>query len=187
VSFLCKTLDIVKEENPNRTILARLDSGFESDEVMKLLECCGLGYLITMRGTYGVRSTLFGVGPKAWRRVPFEDEGELEVGEFSIERGCWSKPHRRGVLRKRDWDKLQAHLFDRFGWSKSFFVSDRDSKPEDVARFYDKRADVERTISEAKHDLSIDRSRPRASRRTPRTSPSRSWPATFSSSTATVV
>jgi hypothetical protein len=52
VSFLCKTLDIVKEENPNRTILARLDSGFESDEVMKLLECCGLGYVIKMRGTY---------------------------------------------------------------------------------------------------------------------------------------
>jgi len=105
VSFLCKTLDIVKEENPNRTILARLDSGFESDEVMKLLECCGLGYLITMRGTYSVRSTLFRVGPKAWRRVPFEDEGEIEVGEFSIERGSSSKRlgtrFRIATLRRR--------------------------------------------------------------------------------------
>jgi hypothetical protein len=156
VPFLHKTLDIVKEGRPDRTILARLDSGFEIDEVMRLLERRGVGYVIKMRGTYSVTSTLFGLGPQAWRCVVFDGDGEIEVAEFSIQRGKWSQPRRMVVLRKRDLDNLQGHLFDRNGWSYSFFVTDRDWKPEDVARFYDKRADVERTICEAKNDLSID-------------------------------
>ncbi len=156
VSFLHKTLDIVKEGKPGRTILARLDSGFESDDVMRLLERRGVGYVIKTRGTYSVTSMLFGVGDKAWRRVAFDGEGEIEVSEFSIQRRKWSRPPRVVVLRKRDMDNPQGHLFDRVGRSYSFFVTDRDWKPEDVARFYDKRADVERTICEEKNDLSID-------------------------------
>ena len=116
VSFLHKTLDIVKEEKPGRTILARLDSGFESDDVMRLLERRGVGYVIKMRGTYSVTSTLFGVGDKAWRRVAFDGEGEIEVSEFSIQRRKWSRPRRVVVLRKRDMDNPQGHLFDRVGW-----------------------------------------------------------------------
>jgi hypothetical protein len=156
VSFLHKTLDIVKEGKPDRTILARLDSGFESDDVMKLLERRGVGYVIKMRATSSVSLILYGLGPTAWRRIPFDGDGEIEVGEFSFQRERWSRPRRMVVLRKRDMDHPQGRLFDRLGWSYSFFVTDRDWKPEDVARFYDKRADVERTICEAKNDLSID-------------------------------
>ena len=156
VSFLHKTLDIVKEGKPNRTILARLASGFESDDVMQLLERRGVGYVIKMRATSSVSMMLFGLGPTAWRRVDFDGDGEMEVGDFRHKRDAWGQERRVVILRKRDTDNPQGHLFDRFGWSYSFFVTDRDWKPEDVARFYDKRADVERTICEAKNDLSID-------------------------------
>ena len=156
VSFLHKTLDIVKEKKSDRTILARLDSGFESDDIMKLLERRGVGYVIKMRATSSVSMILFGLGPKAWRRVVVDGDGEMEIGDFRHKREAWSQERRVVILRKRDTDNTQGHLFDRFGWSYSFFVTDRDWKPEDVARFYDKRADVERTICEAKNDLSID-------------------------------
>lgn len=156
VSFLHKTVDIVKDGKPDRTILARLDSGFESDDVMKLLERRGVGYVIKMRATSSVSMILFGLGPKAWRRVDFDGDGEIEVGDFRHQRDNWGRERRVVILRKREMDNPQGHLFDRFGWSYSFFVTDRDWKPEDVARFYDKRADVERTICEAKNDLSID-------------------------------
>lgn len=156
VSFLHKTLDIAKEGKPERAILARLDSGFESDDVMRLLERRGVGYVIKMRATHSVILTLYGTGPQAWRRVAFDGDGEIEVGEFSVKRANWIRSRRLVVLRKREMDQPQGHLFDRLGWSYSFFVTDRDWKPEDVARFYDKRADVERTICEAKYDLSID-------------------------------
>ncbi|HZL94411.1 MAG TPA: IS1380 family transposase [Vicinamibacterales bacterium] len=155
VPFLHKTIDIVKDGKPDRTILARLDSGFESDDVMKLLERRGVGYVVKMRGTYSVTSNLLGLGRKAWRRVTFDGDGEIQVADLTCQREGWARPRRMVVLRKREMDQPQGHLFDRFGWSYSFFVTDRDWKPEDVARFYDKRADVERTICEAKHDLSI--------------------------------
>lgn len=156
VSFLHRTIDIVKEGGPGRTILARLDSGFESDDVMRLLERRGVGYVIKMRGTWSITSYLYGLGPRAWRRVAFDGDGEIEVADLSVKRNDWRQPRRMVVLRKREMDQPQGHLFDRDGWSYSFFVTDREWAPEDVARFYDKRADVERTICEAKNDLSID-------------------------------
>ncbi len=60
-----------------------------------------------------------------------------------------------GLLRKRDTDRCQGRLFDVFGRSYSFYVTNLDWASEEIARFYDKRADVERTICEAKNDLNI--------------------------------
>jgi hypothetical protein len=155
VPFLRQTLDIVTQGKPDRTILCRLDSGFESNEVMQLLERRDVGYVIKMRPTFSVTSNLFGLGAKAWRRVEFDGDGEIQVADLTCQRKDWAQPRRMVVMRKREMDRLQGHLFDRFGWSYSFFVTDRDWAPEDVARFYDKRADVERTVCEAKYDLSI--------------------------------
>lgn len=69
---------------------------------------------------------------------------------------AWQQPRRVVVIRKREMDQMQGRLFDEFGWSYSFYVTDRDWDPADVARFYDKRADVERAVCELKNDLSID-------------------------------
>ena len=93
----------------------------------------------------------------SWRRVEFDGDADLPVTSFLWRRpSAWKQPRRVVVLRKREMDQLQGHLFDAAGWSYSLFVTDRDWVPEEVARFYDKRADVERTICEAKNDLHID-------------------------------
>jgi hypothetical protein len=60
------------------------------------------------------------------------------------------------AIRKREMETVQGRLFDDQQWSYSLFVTDRDWEPEAVARFYDKRADVERTICELRNDLAID-------------------------------
>ena len=60
------------------------------------------------------------------------------------------------VRRVRNAAAARGHLLDEMVWSSSLFVTDRDWAPEDVARFYDKRADVEQTICEAKNDVRID-------------------------------
>lgn len=156
VSFLHRSLDIVKSDGSRRDILARLDSGFECEEAMRVLERRGVGYAIKMRGTWSITSVLAEFGPQSWRRVEWEGEGEIQVASFYYQRSTWSRPRRIVVLRKREMDQIQGHLLDPYGWSYSFFVTDRDWKPEEVARFYDKRADVERTICEVKHDLAID-------------------------------
>lgn len=67
-----------------------------------------------------------------------------------------TQPRRVVVLRKREMDQPQGHLFDACGGSYSLFVTNLDWPAEEVPRFYDKRADVGRTICEVKNDLHID-------------------------------
>ncbi len=91
-----------------------------------------------------------------WRRIPWEGEGEIQVTSSLWRRTGWTSPRRIVVVRKREMDNPQGRLFDEAGYFYSLFVTNLAWAPEEVARFYDKRADVERTICEAKNDLSID-------------------------------
>jgi len=146
----------VKTDGKAREILARLDSDFEADKLMRALERRGVGYGIKMRATWTLTSLLAERSPRSWRRVDSEGEGQIQVASFDHRRPTWSQPRRIVALHKQDRDQIQGHLFDACGCSYSSFVTDRDWKPEEVARFYDKRADVERTVCEVKHDLAID-------------------------------
>jgi len=153
-SFLHRTLDIVEYNGTcRREILARLDSGFESDDVLSLLERRQVGYVLKMRATYDVAH--YAACSGGWRNVEIEGEGEVQVLSFSWQRPAWSQPRRVVAVRKREMDNMQGRLFDDAGWFYSLYVTNLDWSPEDVARFYDKRADVERTICELKHDLAI--------------------------------
>ncbi|MCI0410039.1 MAG: IS1380 family transposase [Acidobacteria bacterium] len=155
--FLHQTLDIAQGERNRREVLARLDSGFECEAALALLERRGVGYVVKMRATWDVASHAAETPARSWRRVDFEGEGQIQVTSFLWCRpSAWKQPRRVVVLRKREMDQLQGHLFDAFGWSYSLFVTNRDWPAEEVARFYDKRADVERTICEIKNDLHID-------------------------------
>jgi hypothetical protein len=151
-SFLHKTLDIVKEDG--REVLARLDSGFESNDALDILERRGVGYVIKMRATYEVAHHVAWRG--GWRRAEVEGEGELQVLSLNWQRPAWSRPRRVVAVRKREMGELQGRLFDDAGWSYHLYVTNLDWEPADVARFYDKRADIERTICEVKNDLAID-------------------------------
>jgi len=155
-SFLHQTLDIVTEGKPARKILARLDSGFEDEQVFAVFEKRRVGYVVKMRATPEVALWAATQPRHEWKWIQKGDDGEVQVSSFLWERQAWSKARRVVVLRKREMETLQGHLFDMQGWGYSLFVTDRDWDPEDVARFYDKRADVERTICEAKNDMSID-------------------------------
>ena len=156
VPFLHHAIDLVQASGPKEEVLARLDSGFESEAVLKLLERRGVGYVVKMRGT--AELTHFGASLPAsvWHRVEWDGEGEMAVASIFWLRTSWSRERRVVILRKREMEELQGRLFDADGWSYAFFVTDRVWAPQDVARFYDKRADVERTICELKHDLAID-------------------------------
>lgn len=154
-AFLHQTLDRLPPGPKGREVLARLDAGFEYEEALRVLERRGVGYVMKMRATPQVASHACSLPPQAWRWVP--GENEMQVASFRWQRPkAWDQPRRVVVRRVRHAGDVQGHLWDECGWSYSLFVTDRDWEPEDVARFYDKRADVERTICEAKHDLRID-------------------------------
>jgi hypothetical protein len=156
VPFLHRTLDRVRAGAPRREVLARLDSGFEGEAALAVLERRRVGYVVKMRATAALAAVASTRGASAWRTVEFEGDGELQVTSFVWQRPSWSRPRVVVALRKRELERLQGHLFDELGWSYSLFVTDRDWAPEEVARFYDKRADVERTVCELRNDLAID-------------------------------
>lgn len=156
VPFLHQTLDIAREKGPAREILARLDSGFESEAVLRVLEWRKVGYVVKMRATPDLAQGVLAIVASTWRNVEIEGDGQVQVSWCVWRRACWKTPRRVVVVRKRETETPQGHLFDAEGWSYSFFVTDRDWEPQDIARFYDKRADVERTVCEAKNDLWID-------------------------------
>jgi hypothetical protein len=154
--FVHQSLDIVKSDGRTREILARMDSGFETDQVLRTLERRDVGYVLKMKATPDLAFYVTTFDPRAWRWVEFEGEGEIQQASFYWQRPtAWKEPRRVVVLRKRDTNQLQGQLFDSMEWSYSFYVTNLDWAPEEIARFYDKRADVERAICEAKNDLSI--------------------------------
>lgn len=152
--FLHHTLDLLGRAGlKDGRVRARLDSGFESDEVMGVLERRRVGYVVKMRATADVAR--FAACRKGWRHLDVEADGEIQVLSFMWQRPVWKEPRRIVAVRKRGLDHEQGRLFDDAGWFYSLYVTNLDWSPEDVARFYDKRADVERTICELKNDLAI--------------------------------
>jgi hypothetical protein len=156
VPFLHRTLDLVRAGAPERHVLARLDAGFEGEAALAVLERRGVGYVVKLRATAEVAAVASRRGPSAWRTVELEGQGQVQVTAFVWQRPSWSRPRVVVALRKRELERLQGHLFDEHGWSYSLFVTDRGWPAEEVARFYDKRADVERTVCELRNDLAID-------------------------------
>ncbi len=155
--FVHQTLDLVKQSGANKKILARADAAFETDPVLSALERRRVGYVVKMRATSELAAHIAGLAPQAWRRIDFDGEGEIQCTSFDWQRSlAWRAPRRVVGVRKRDTEQIQGHLFDAFGWAYGFYVTNLDWEPADIARFYDKRADVERTICEAKNDLYID-------------------------------
>lgn len=154
--FVHRTLDLVKDSGPKTEILARADAAFDSNAVLAAFERRGAGYVVKMRATPDVAAHVAHLTPQAWRRVEVDGEGEIMATWFFWRRAtAWDAPRRVVVLRKRGLDRMQGHLFDALGWAYSFYVTNLDWEAPAIARFYDKRADVERTICELKNDLFI--------------------------------
>ena len=137
-------------------VLSRMDSGYEFEGNFSWHEQRGIGYVskMTMRGNFG--SKIFCIPRSNYRKINTE-AGEVEVFSFQHKRNSWSKHRRIVVVRWKDENnRSQTNLFDALGYTYAAFVTDLDWDEEDIYRFYDKRADVENHIREAKYDFSIN-------------------------------
>lgn len=161
VQFLERSWEVIPKRFKRKRrglckVLTRMDSGYESEEVIRWNEDHGVGYVIkmSMRGDiWGeILSTAEGMYNKR-----MTEAGEIEFSSFLFQRSGWSRARRVVVVRWRDdADRAQTSLFDHWGYTYCVFVTNLHWDEEDIYRFYDKRADVENHIREAKYDLSID-------------------------------
>jgi len=137
-------------------VLSRMDSGYESEDIFSWHEERGIGYVskMTMRGNFWLK--IFCIPRSNYRKINTE-AGEVEVFSFHFKRDSWSKHRRVVVVRWKDEsNRSQTNLFDALGYTYAAFVTDLDWDEEDIYRFYDKRADVENHIREAKYDFFIN-------------------------------
>jgi hypothetical protein len=140
-----------------RTILIRADRGFDHEALYVRAERRGWHYVVKLRVTPDLASRIWTHAHEGrWHRIETEEETVLEVAELQFRRGCWSRSRRVILTRRRDPENPQGHLWDALGYNYAAYVTDLDWAPEDIARFYDKRADVEKAIHELKEDFGID-------------------------------
>ena len=161
VSFLEESWQVVPKRFQKRRrgslcqVLARMDSGYESEDALRWLEEHGVGYVVKMHMRREVWSLVLGMAPRGWRSEQTES-GPVERCSIPWQRDCWSRPRRVVMVRwGQETDRAQSDLFDALGYTYVVFVTNLDWDEQDVYRFYDKRADMENHIQEAKADLGI--------------------------------
>jgi len=160
-SFLEESWQVVPKRFQKRRrgslcqVLSRMDSGYEGQDALRWLEEHGVGYVVKMCMRREVWSLVLGLAPGVWRSERTES-GPVELCSIPWQRDCWSRSRRLVMVRwGQETDRAQSALFDALGYTYAVFVTNLDWDEQDVYRFYDKRADIENHIQEAKADLGI--------------------------------
>jgi hypothetical protein len=151
VAFIQETLAMY----PARERLARLDKGFDSNEIMETFEEEGAGYVIKMRCLSALGTAILEVPRKKWKRIS-DEEGEAEITAFRYQAGSWSRRRRVVVVRRITDEGSQRSFWDEWGYSYSAYVTTFNWAPLDVYRFYNHRGNAENLIKEGKYGFGID-------------------------------
>lgn len=133
--------------------VVRGDSGFDSGKFFDFLEERRLNYAVCGRFTRGVKRMIAGVG--VWRAL----DADTEVSEIVFQAKSWSRGRRLVLIRQRNRERdfvRGRELFDDPAWKYQGIFTDLPWPPEEVWRFYRKRATLETKIRELKWDYGID-------------------------------
>ena len=151
VEFLREAMAAMPGGAVVRTV--RGDSGFDSEKVFVFLEAGRLRYAISARFMRGVKREVQAIND--WRAL----DAEVSVAETVFQAKSWSRPRRLVVIRQRDRpnDFVRGkELFDDKAYLYQGIFTDMPDAPEEVWRFYRKRAILETRIRELKWDYGID-------------------------------
>jgi len=87
------------------------------------------------------------------------DEENQETSELVTSLNTWKKDRRFVISRvlKEEQDRTQLSFLEGEEYVYSFFVTNTDLSPEEVADFYQKRGNSENYIKEAKYDMAVGR------------------------------
>jgi len=144
VDFLQPLLDEFLTEYPDVPLLLRGDSGFATPLLYKQCETNGTSYAIRLKENKNLRALVSDIEDHLFEMTQ-QDEISYAVayGEFMYQAGSWDYPRRVVCKVEKPTDQL-VHLF-------TFIVTNMDSSPEDIVRFYCKRGIMENFIKESKN------------------------------------
>jgi len=161
IEFLDESWQVIpnrfkRKRNGLCKVLKRMDSGYESEDILCWNEGHAVGYVIKMTMRGDIWPKIFSIPKQAYRKIT-TGVGEVEVCSFQFKRKFWTKGRRIVMVRWKDEvDRAQTKLLDALGYTYSFFVTNLKWNEQDIYRFYDKRADIENHIREGKYDFHVD-------------------------------
>lgn len=141
--FLQPVLDEYLNDYPNIKLLLRGDSGFATPELYKQCEENGTGYVIRLKENAVLRSKVEYLADKL-DEITKDNKVNYAVvyGEFMYQASSW--PYERRVVCKVE--KPENQLVYMY----TFIVTNMDSSPEYLIKFYCKRGLMENFIKESK-------------------------------------
>lgn len=142
-TFMLPLLEEYQRDYPKTALFARGDSGFATDELYSLFETNGTSYVIRLKENPVLRRLAEALDSELYD-LTREDAVSYAVvyGEFLYKAGSWDYP--RWVVYKIEKPYGQMlHMH-------TFVVTNMDSSPEDLIRFYCKRGQMENFIKECK-------------------------------------
>ena len=144
VDFLQPLLDEFLTEYPEIPLLLRGDSGFATPMLYKQCETNGTSYAIRLKENKTLRVLASDIEDHLFEMTQ-KDKVSYAVayGEFMYQAGSWEYPRRVVCKLEKPTNQL-VHMF-------TFIVTNMNSSPEDIIRFYCKRGIMENYIKESKN------------------------------------
>ena len=142
-AFMLPLLEEYQRDYPETALFARGDSGFATDELYSLFETNGTSYTIRLKENAVLRRLAEALDSELYD-LTREDAVSYAVvyGEFLYKAGSWDYPQRVVCKIKKPYGQM-LHMY-------TFVVTNMDSSPEDLIRFYCKRGQMENFIKECK-------------------------------------
>ena len=142
-AFMLPLLEEYQRDYPETALFARGDSGFATDELYSLFETNGTSYVIRLKENPVLRRLAKDLDSEL-HDLTLEDPTSYAVvyGEFLYKAGSWDYPRRVVCKIEKPYGQM-IHM-------NTFVVTNMESSPEDLIRFYCKRGQMENFIKECK-------------------------------------
>lgn len=142
--FIQPLLDEFQSDHPDIPLLLRGDSGFTKPEFYEQCETNGVSYVIRLKQSGPLRSLASEIDERL-TEVTKDDltSYAVQYGEFMYQAGSWKYP-RRVVCKVEKPAGQFVHMY-------TFIVTNMDSSPELIIKFYCKRGAMENYIKESKN------------------------------------
>lgn len=148
VDFLQPILDEYREDYPSISLLLRGDSGFATPELYKQGEENGTNYVIRLKENATLRDEASYLVDEL-NEITHNNKIDYAVvyGEFMYQAGFWSYK-RRVVCKGEKPENQMTYMY-------TFMVTNMDSSPEYLIKFYCKRGRMENFIKESMSSMKL--------------------------------
>ena len=149
--FMRPLLEEYQEKYPNIALFLRGDSGFATSELYRLCEDNATSYVIRLKENDVLRKLAKELDDELCDITHIREDAvsyAVVYGEFEYKANTWDYP-RRVVCKIEEPDGQMLHIY-------TFVVTNMDSSPEELIRFYCKRGQMENFIKECKSGFDMD-------------------------------